>query len=62
MDKVLKITSLKSIQSDYAYWMSKSPAERIDAIEILRQQYMNFKKDVKPRLQRVCTVVNKASR
>jgi hypothetical protein len=61
MDKVLKITSLKARESDYSYWMSKTPAERIEAIEVLRQQYMNFKKDVQPGLQRVCTIINKTS-
>lgn len=60
MEKVLKITSIKDNSSDFAYWSTKSFNERLDAIEILRQQYFRFKKDVQPRLQRVCRIVNQA--
>ena len=58
MDKVLKITSLKDPQSDFLFWAAKTEQERLFAIEFLRQQYINFKKDVQPRLQRVCRVIN----
>ena len=58
MEKVLKIVSLKDKQSDFAYWTTKSLAERMEAIEFLRQQYIKFKKDVQPRLQRVCRIIN----
>lgn len=58
MDKVVKIVSLKEKHSDFSYWMSKSPQERLDAIETLRDQYIRFIKDVKPGFQRVCRVIN----
>lgn len=58
MDKVVKITSLKDKQSDFSYWNTKSPQERLDAIETLREQYINFRKDVKQGFQRVCRVIN----
>mgnify|MGYP006287601939 CR=1 FL=1 len=57
MDKVLRIAPLKEQPSDYIYWLSRPITERLDAIEILRQQYLEFHKDVEPRLQRVCRVV-----
>lgn len=60
MEKVLKITTLKESTSDFAYWSTKNPNERLHTIEILRQQYLSFKKDVQPRLQRVCRIINKA--
>jgi hypothetical protein len=60
MKKVLTIVSLHEQPSDYAYWTSRPVSERIDAIEILRSQYIQFKKDVKPRLQRVCRVVKQS--
>lgn len=60
MEKVLKIVSLKDQKSDYSYWLTKSPQVRLDAIEQLRIQYINFLKNVEPRLQRVCTIINKA--
>ena len=60
MEKVLKIVSLKNQKSDYLYWLTQSPQIRLDAIEQLRIQYINFLKNVEPRLQRVCRVINKA--
>ncbi len=59
MDKVLKIISLKDKQNDFEYWMTKSVTERLATIELLRQQFINFKKDVQPRLQRVCRIIDK---
>ena len=40
------------------YWMSKTDIERLEAVETLRQQYINYKKDVQSRLQRVYRVIN----
>jgi hypothetical protein len=60
MEKVVKIVHLKDKQSDYSYWQTKSFAKRLEAIEILRSQYIKFIKDVQPRLQRVCRVINQA--
>ena len=59
MDKVVRITSLKDKQTDFTYWSTKSEAKRFDAIEILREQYIRFNKDVQPRLQRICSVINR---
>ncbi len=59
MEKVLKIVSLKDKSTDFEYWSSKTPVERLDAIELLRSQYIKFKKDVQPGLQRVCTIINR---
>jgi hypothetical protein len=59
MDKVLKIVPLKDRNTDFNFWATKSDIQRLEAIELLRQQYLNFKKDVQPRLQRVCRIINK---
>jgi hypothetical protein len=59
MEKVLKITKLKDQQNDYAYWMSKTPLERLNAIELLREQYIKYNKDVQPGFQRVCKIINR---
>jgi len=59
MEKVLKIVSLKDKSNDFEYWSSKSPIERLNALELLRNQYIKFKKDVQPGLQRVCTIINR---
>jgi hypothetical protein len=56
MEKVIKKTSTKERQSDLEYWLTKTPQERLSALEFLRQQHISFNKNVQPRLQRVCTV------
>lgn len=58
MEKVIKKTSIREKQSDLEYWLTKTPQERLDALEFLRQQYINFNKNVQSRLQRVCTITN----
>ena len=41
-------------ENDRAYWKTKTPLERIQALEDLRQQYINlFMNGVKPRFQSV---------
>ncbi len=57
LDKTLKITSLKEKNSDFTYWSTKSFQERIDALELLREQYIKFNKDAKQGFQRVCRIV-----
>ena len=59
MQKALKISTLHNRSTDFNYWITKSYAERLEAIEFLRQQYINYK-NVSERLQRVCRVINKA--
>ena len=59
MEKIVKIIGLREGQSDLSYWLSKSPEERLAAIETLRQQYVRLK-GLEPRLQRVCRVINQA--
>lgn len=58
MEKVIKKTTLKDPSSDLKYWLTRSPQERLDALEFLRQQYINFNKNAQSGLQRVCKVTN----
>ena len=58
MEKTLKIVQLKDKSTDFKYWISKSEIERLQAVETLRQQYINYKKDVQSRLQRVYRIIN----
>ena len=60
MEKAVKILNIKDKQTDYEFWQSRTFLERIEAVELLRLQFMNFNKDVQPRLQRVCSIINKA--
>jgi len=53
--KIVKVTSLDDIEEEKKYWFSKSPLERIEAIEINRR--MIYGQDrVSERLQRVLTI------
>lgn len=42
MERTVKIVGLREHQSDLTYWLSKSPQERLAAIETLRKQYIKF--------------------
>lgn len=58
MEKAVTIRSLKDKKTDFAYWQSRPEAERLAAIETLRQQYIKYKYgNVQPRFQRVCRIV-----
>lgn len=59
MDKVLKIVKLKDKNTDFEFWKTQSYQKRLEAIEILRQQYINYKKNVQPGFQRVYRIINK---
>jgi len=54
----LKDHKQRSIRDDLAYWLSKSPEERIAAVEYLRRQYYGST----ARLQRVARVVQQTPR
>jgi hypothetical protein len=56
IERVVKKLDLKrdsSIKEDLAYWLSKTPQERIAAIELLRRQYHGSS----ARLQRSARVI-----
>ncbi len=59
MDKtVVQVISLKDNDkmNDREYWMSKSPEERWEALELLRQRFYQYD-PIADRLQRVIEVV-----
>lgn len=56
MEKTLSIFLLHNQPNDYKYWISRPVSERIDAIEILRNQYIKLK-GIEPRIQKVCRVI-----
>jgi len=57
MDKtVISVASLGEEPNDLAYWLSKSPAERLAAVELLRTVHYGYDA-TSARLQRVLTVV-----
>ena len=50
--------------ADLAFWLSRPMAERMAAVELLRQQAINpmGTADVEPRLQRICRVAQRQGR
>lgn len=61
MEKVVAIRSLYDTQNDFTFWLTKTPSERIAALELLREHYLSFTKDAPQRLQRVYRIIDKPS-
>jgi hypothetical protein len=58
IEKVITKTTLSEQKSDFAFWQSKSYAERLTALEEIRQEYNNWKyTDAEQRFQRVYRIV-----
>jgi hypothetical protein len=52
--KAVTKVNLNKQKSDFAYWQTKSYAERLQALEEIRQEYNNWKySDAEQRFQRV---------
>jgi len=55
--KKIKFFNLNEPKNDFGFWMTKSPQERIYALEHLRNQFLTDTNGNRPRLQRVLTIV-----
>jgi len=63
MKKTLSVSTFsKEASEDKKYWSSKTPEERLDALELLRLQSGKFLYEYPVRLSRVIKVVRKARR
>jgi len=58
MDKKLKISTLRSQSTDLDFWLTKTVSERLNALELLRKQYIDYTNAIK-RLQRVCRITHR---
>lgn len=54
----IKITTLHDRTNDYTFWISRSPEERLAALEFLRQQHITSTHNVQQRLQRALQLLN----
>jgi hypothetical protein len=57
--KVVKkgdLSSLSEVKEDLAYWLSRTPSERVEAVEYLRRQ----RDGSTARLQRVARVIERS--
>jgi hypothetical protein len=57
IQKVVAIRRLHDRQSSYEYWKLRSYLERLEAIEELRRQYIEFMGYADRRVQRACRIV-----
>jgi hypothetical protein len=55
----LRISSLAGPSDEKAYWMSKTPGERLEALEIMRQIVYGYDADT-TRLQRLLEIAQRA--
>jgi hypothetical protein len=60
IDKVITKVRLEEQSSDLSFWFSKTPQERIAALELIRNEYNRGKYGLDVRLQRVCRVIKQA--
>jgi len=64
MEKIVKKYHLKDTQQyedEREYWRSKTPEERLAALEQLRKQYMKLKGiDAEQGVQRVCKIIKRS--
>lgn len=59
MEKVVTKTKLKDQKNDLDYWMTRTPAERLVALESLRNDYIKGLPDAERGFQYICTIVRR---
>ena len=45
--------------SEYSYWKTQTYESRLAALEQIRQQYNHWKRDARPRLQRIYRIIKR---
>lgn len=60
MDKtVIRKLDLHQRTNDLNYWLSRSQEERLAAVKLLLEQYLDLHDEIPRRLQRVCKVIER---
>jgi hypothetical protein len=57
MALVVNRVKLQEGDSELQYWLSRDPAERIAAVEIIRQRVFGGTDEARQELQRVCRII-----
>lgn len=57
IEKRVNIGKIEEQRSDFEYWQSCSPLERLTALEEIRSEYNRWKYGAVPRLQRVYSII-----
>ena len=59
IQKVVTIVPLGQQPSDFAYWQTRPPEERLAALEEIRREYHRWRYGAEPRLQRVYSIAKR---
>ena len=59
VQKIVTKVNIRQQTSDFAYWQSRPYAERLAALEDIRQEYHRWRHDAESRLQRVYRIVKR---
>ena len=59
MALVVNRVKLQEDDSELQYWLSRDPAERIAAVEIIRQRIFGGADETRQGLQRVCRIIRR---
>jgi hypothetical protein len=51
-----------AIAAEREYWRTKTPEERLEALEFLRQQYIQLHFETPPTFQYVCRIIKRKPR
>ena len=57
--QVYEVATFETLSSDLDYWLSRTPTERLEALELLRQIHYGYDPATE-RLQRIYTVIEPA--
>lgn len=61
MEKVVAHYPLKAQPRNTEYWLSRPVAERLAAVELLRQDWLKANPDAVQGFQRVCRIIKRTS-
>lgn len=53
------ISASKEVTDDASFWASKTPTERVAAVEVLREQWMKINPECVKEFQRVVRVIER---
>jgi hypothetical protein len=59
MALVVNRVDLRERDTELRYWLSRDPAERIAAVEIIRQRIFGGADETRQGLQRVCRIIRR---
>lgn len=61
MEKVVRKLKLEDDSNDLNYWLTKTPQERLSALEEIRDLTIRLMNNgIKPGFQRVCTIIKRS--